>query len=124
MTGNLNLLANQYDRQGALNCNNSDIMGVNSIYTQDLADNTAEGIRFYRDASHYDSLTMSSGEIYFMPNDVAAGTAFSSAKKVLHTGKLTNATLNTAAATKSTSTNGGLYAVELDKNGQLAVRVP
>lgn len=37
---------------------------------------------------------------------------------------LVNQIQNTLGATKSTSSNGGLYAVELDKNGKLAVRVP
>lgn len=37
---------------------------------------------------------------------------------------LVNETANTASSTRSTSTNGGLYAVELDKDGKLAVRVP
>lgn len=88
LTGNLSLKANQYDRQGALNCNNSDIMGVNSIYTQDTADNTAEGIRFYRDSTHWDSFTMSNGNMYFMPNDGNSGTSFANANIVLHSGNI------------------------------------
>ena len=47
---------------------------------------------------------------------------------VLSSGKfkaaLVNETANSAASSKSTSTKGGLYAVELDKDGKLAVRVP
>lgn len=38
--------------------------------------------------------------------------------------KLKNETLNTADSAKSTSTNGGLYSIEADKSGNLAVRVP
>ena len=37
---------------------------------------------------------------------------------------LTNYTKNSSASNKSTSSSGGLYAVELDKDGKLAVRVP
>lgn len=37
---------------------------------------------------------------------------------------LVNETANSASATRSTSTDGGLYAVELDKDNKLAVRVP
>lgn len=38
--------------------------------------------------------------------------------------KLVDETANTAAAARSTSTDGGLYAIEVDKDGKLAVRVP
>ena len=38
--------------------------------------------------------------------------------------KLKDETANTADSSKSTSTNGGLYSVEVDKSGNLAVRVP
>lgn len=49
----------------ALNLNNSDVIGVNSIYFNDLCDNAAEGIHFYRDATHVDSLWVKQGTIYF-----------------------------------------------------------
>jgi hypothetical protein len=76
-----------------LDCANSDIIRVNSLYTADTADNTSEGIHFYRDATHWDTLTANGGNLYFMPNDVLAGTAFSSAKKVVldDDNRLTNA---------------------------------
>lgn len=45
-----------------------------------------------------------------------SGTTFSA--------KLKDATANSADSSKSTSSNGGLYAVEVDKSGYLAVRVP
>lgn len=38
--------------------------------------------------------------------------------------KLKDETLNTADSSKSTSTSGGLYSIEADKSGNLAVRVP
>lgn len=88
LTGILTLKANQYNGNSGLNANNSDIIGVNSIYTCDTADNTAEGIRFYRDATHWDSLTANGGKLYFMPNDTLSGTAFGSANEVYHTGNL------------------------------------
>lgn len=44
--------------------------------------------------------------------------------KVNYRAALRNYTPNSSASTKATSTNGGLYAVELDKDGKLAVRVP
>lgn len=89
LTGPLTLKGDQYFASNSvygMNANNSDIIGVNSIYTQDLADTTAEGIRFYRDSTHWDSFTISNGVIYFMANDSKAGSALSSANIVLHSG--------------------------------------
>lgn len=60
---------------GALNLNNSDIYGVNSIKFADLADSAGEGLQWYRDASHVDSLWVKSGVIYFTPNRTYGGTA-------------------------------------------------
>lgn len=62
--------ANQYNDayDGALNMNNSDIYGLNSIYTGDSADGAGEGIHFYRDATHVDTLWMNGGDILFVPN--------------------------------------------------------
>ena len=126
MIGNLNLKANQYNREGALNCNNSDIMGVNSIYTQDTADNTAEGIRFYRSSGKWDSFTMSGGVMYFMPNDPDAGTAFSGSYVVLHSGNISsyaqtsapsNATITIKQTGRSDQTftlNGSATTINLD----------
>lgn len=70
MTGLLTMKANQYadDYTGALNMSNSNIYGVNGIYTADLADSPAEGISFYRDATHVDTLWMKNGVMYFTPN--------------------------------------------------------
>ena len=58
MTGTLTMLANQYadSYSGALNLSNSNIYGVNSIYTADLADNSAEGIHFFRTTTTVDTL--------------------------------------------------------------------
>ena len=53
---------------GALNMGNSNIYGVNSIYTADSADNAAEGIHFYRDSTHVDTLWMNDGDLLFVPN--------------------------------------------------------
>ena len=68
MTGNLVLKGGQYNREGALNCNNSDIIGVNSILTADEATNFGEGLCFYRDASTWDCMSASNGTFYFGKN--------------------------------------------------------
>lgn len=44
--------------------------------------------------------------------------------KINYRAALRNYTANGSASTKDTSTKGGLYAIELDKDGKLAVRVP
>ena len=51
-----------------LNMHNSDIIGVNSIYTNDSADNAKEGIQFVRNTTTVDSLWAKSGTLYFTPN--------------------------------------------------------
>ena len=72
MTGLLNAQANVYTDAytGALNMQNSNIYGVNAIYTADTADGAGEGINFYRDSTHVDTLWMSGGDLLFVPNRV------------------------------------------------------
>ena len=85
MSGVLTMQANQYtdSYSGALNMNNSDIYGLNSIYTADTADNAAEGIHFYRDSTHVDSLWVNGGEIMFVPNRaLGTGTTKANSQKV------------------------------------------
>lgn len=86
MTGVLNAKANQYEDAfaGALNMNNSNIYGVNSIYTADASDNSQEGIHFFRDTTHVDSIHAKSGVLYFTPNRALGtnGTSYS----IYHTG--------------------------------------
>lgn len=68
LTGALTLAGDKWYNSAsayALNLNNSDVIGVNSIYFNDLCDNAAEGIHFYRDATHVDSLWVKQGTIYF-----------------------------------------------------------
>ena len=71
MTGKITAQAGVYTddgTSGGLDMNNSNIVGVNAIYTKDAADNAAEGINFYRDATHVDTLWMQNGSILFVPN--------------------------------------------------------
>lgn len=77
MTGTLTMKANQYNDAyaGALNMNNSNIYGLNSIYTADVSDDQSEGIHFYRDSTHVDSLRMANGSLLFTPNRPLDGTA-------------------------------------------------
>jgi len=71
MTGKITLASGQYGDDyttAALDAKNSDIVGVNSIYTADLADNAKEGIHFYRDTTHVDTLHARQGALFFTPN--------------------------------------------------------
>ena len=86
MTGVLTVKGNQYNDayDGALNMNNSDIYGLNSIYTADTSDGAAEGIHFYRDATHVDTLWMNGGALLFVPNRaIGTNTTRANSQKVL-----------------------------------------
>ena len=80
LSGTLTVKGSQYTDgyTGALNMANSNIYGLNSIYTADGADNASEGIHFYRDATHVDTLWMNGGDLLFTPNR-ALGTSTSKA---------------------------------------------
>ena len=75
MAGVLKVKANQYNDayEGAINMNNSNIYGLNSIYTADKSDSQAEGIHFWRDATHVDTLRMMDGKLLFTPNRPLGG---------------------------------------------------
>ena len=51
-----------------MNFNNSDVIGLNGMYFVDAADGVGEGIHFYRDSSHWDSIRAYSGNLQFSPN--------------------------------------------------------
>ena len=86
MTGVLKAYANQYTDDYTtcgINMQNSDIVGLNSIYTVDSADNAGEGIHFYRDSTHVDTLWINGGDILFVPNRVlGTGTTKANSQKV------------------------------------------
>ena len=110
MTGILTAKGNMYEDSysGALNMNNSDIYGLNSIYTSDTSDSSQEGIHFYRDTTHVDSIHAKSGVLYFTPNRPLGetGTSYS----IYHTGITTfsgNATTATEFSSNATVTLTG-----------------
>ena len=85
MTGTLTAKASQTADaySGALNMNNSNIYGVNAIYTADASDGAAEGIHFYRDATHVDTLWMNGGSLLFVPNrELGTSTTVANSQKV------------------------------------------
>ena len=71
MTGAITLASNKYYEQNnayGIHANNSDVIGVNGFYFGDLSDDGREGINFYRDSTHWDSLFAKNGVLYFSPN--------------------------------------------------------
>lgn len=71
MSGTLKLALDKYYDQNSvsgLDANNSDIIGINGLYFQDASEDGREGINFYRDTTHWDSLYAQNGKLYFSPN--------------------------------------------------------
>ena len=118
MTGTITLLGNQCadSYSGALNANNSNIYGVNSIYTADLADTSAEGIHFYRTNTTVDSLWIKNGVIYFTPNRTLGktGTDYT----VIHSGNYTDYTVKKDGAGAS-----GNWDININKNAATATKL-
>lgn len=70
MTGTLTLANDRYEDDNAtaaLNLRNSNIIGVNAIYTNDVSESAQEGINFFADTKHVDSIHARLGELYFTP---------------------------------------------------------
>ena len=63
---------------------NSDIVGVNSIYTADNSEGASEGIHFYRSATAVDTIWASNGVLYFAPNRTI-GSSSATSYQILHT---------------------------------------
>ncbi len=107
LTGVLTAKASLYEDSysGALNMNNSNIYGVNSIYTADASDNAAEGIHFYRDTTHVDTLWINGGDLLFVPNrELGTSTTKANSQKV---GRFT-ANPTTGQVVVTDGTTGGI----------------
>ena len=109
MTGILTLSGNQMtdDYSGALNANNSNIYGVNSLIFADLCETAKEGIQFYADETHVDSLLSKNGVLWYAPNRELGtnGTTY----KVLHEGNAPAIYSGTSAPSASLGKDGDLY---------------
>lgn len=112
MTGTLVAKGNQYtdSYSGALNMNNSNIYGLNSIYTYDKSGSSSEGIHFYRTASTVDSLWVKDGVYYVTPNRTLGqeGTSYT----LYHSGNTYNNKV-TVDSTASTIVTTGTSALTL-----------
>jgi hypothetical protein len=105
MTGILTLWGSQYNAydtgNGALNLNNSDITGVNSILTADLSDSWKESIGFKRTNGNYDTFRAADGTFYFGVNN---GTEYTA----LHSG---NSSVSKSGETLTVKINGTSYSL-------------
>lgn len=80
MSGQINAWGGQYNdsyTSYGINMGNSNIVGLNSLYTSDPSDHAGEGIHFKRDDTHTDTLWMAGGHMYFVPNRTLVGTGSS-----------------------------------------------
>lgn len=82
LTGAINMLNDQYYASTdsyALNLNNSDIIGLNSLYWQDICNDDTEGIHFIRTNNNTDTLRGYDGDLIWTPNHskTASGTRYS-----------------------------------------------
>ena len=85
--GVLHTISEQYTDNyttAGLNLHNSDIVGVNSIYTADNSEGASEGIHFYRSATAVDTIWASNGILYFAPNRTI-GSSTATSYQILHT---------------------------------------
>lgn len=75
--------------QWGINMRNSDIIGVNSIYTNDVSETPTEGILFSRSNGNYDGIRAANGILYFSKNVVRTTEKYDAEYEVYHKGNLT-----------------------------------
>ena len=87
----LNMANDRYYSNNAygINMRNSDIIGVNSVYTQDLSDSPLEAILFCRSNGNYDGIRAANGVLYFSNNVVRTTSKYDAEYEVYHKGNLT-----------------------------------
>lgn len=75
--------------QWGINMRNSDIIGVNSIYTNDVSKTPTEAILFFRSNGNYDGIRAVNGVLYFSNNVVRTTSKYDAEYEVYHKGNLT-----------------------------------
>ena len=82
------ITGNRYEGDYGINMSNSNIVGLNAIFTQDLAESATEGYQFKRTNGNYDSIWCADGTFYFSPNgnNASQNGSYSTNYTVLHTG--------------------------------------
>lgn len=87
LTGGITFPSDQYNQNEVfgLNLNNSDIIGVNSIYFQDPTNTNSEGVHFIRSDGNYDVVRAYNGVLMFATNHLL-GDGGTSYNTVWHSG--------------------------------------
>lgn len=87
----LNMANDRYYSNNAygINMRNSDIIGVNCVYTHDLSDSPTEAILFCRSNGNYDGIRAANGVLYFSNNVVRTTSKYDAEYEVYHKGNLT-----------------------------------
>ena len=87
----LNMANDRYYTNNAygINMRNSDIIGVNSVYTNDLSEAPTEAILFCRSNGNYDGIRAVNGVLYFSNNVVRTTSKYDAEYEVYHKGNLT-----------------------------------
>lgn len=87
----LNMANDRYYSNNAygINMRNSDIIGVNSIYTNDVSETPTEAILFFRSNGNYDGIRAVNGVLYFSNNVVRTTSKYDAEYEVYHKGNLT-----------------------------------
>lgn len=87
----LNMANDRYYSSGqwGINMRNSDIIGVNSIYTNDVSETPTEAILFFRSNGNYDGIRAVNGVLYFSNNVVRTTSKYDAEYEVYHKGNLT-----------------------------------
>lgn len=87
----LTMANNRYYGSGqwGINMRNSDIIGVNGIYTNDVSDTPTEAILFFRSNGNYDGIRAVNGVLYFSNNVVLTTSKYDAEYEVYHKGNLT-----------------------------------
>lgn len=82
------IIGDRYEGNYGINMSNSNIVGLNAIFTQDLAEGATEGYQFKRTNGNYDSIWCADGTFYFSPNgnNASQNGSYSTNYTVLHTG--------------------------------------
>lgn len=75
--------------QWGINMRNSDIIGANSIYTNDVSESPTEAILFFRSNGNYDGIRALNGVLYFSNNVVRTTSKYDAEYEVYHKGNLT-----------------------------------
>lgn len=86
----LNMANDRYysNNSYGINMRNSDIIGVNSVYTKDLSDSPLEAILFCRSNGNYDGIRAANGVLYFSNNVVRTTSKYDAEYEVYHKGNL------------------------------------